>query len=76
MNEIKIDKKYPMPTSVKEGRRKTKYPWHDLEVGDSFTIEATYSAHPAVAYANKKYAPKAFKTARDKDGKLRIWRVK
>lgn len=34
---IKLDKGIPLPPRVKTGRA-TKYPWKDMEVGDSFFV--------------------------------------
>lgn len=36
---IKVDKGVPMPAA----HGKSIYPWHDLEVGDSFVINVTSS---------------------------------
>lgn len=40
MSEIKIDKGVPIPTEVHKNR---KYPWYEMEVGDSFFAKNAYS---------------------------------
>lgn len=64
---VKIDKGIPIP--VLYGKNHTKYPWHEMEVGDSFLCEAS-NAHSCVNQANRAYAPKKF-MARSR----RIWRI-
>lgn len=56
-----------------------RYPWHDLEVGQSFFVPdpplTKKGLFASVCYvANKRHAPKKF-TQRKVDGGLRIWRV-
>jgi hypothetical protein len=68
---IKIDKGIPMP-----GHHSEKYPWKDMEVGDSFLVEgmmkATQMSGPK-AYAAKKYGH-TYATRLEEKG-LRVWRI-
>lgn len=67
MSEIKIEKDIPIP----KNRRKQKYPWHDMEVGDSFLIQRNTLSMGAV---NDRYSPKKF-IARKVENGVRIWRI-
>lgn len=70
---IQIDKGIPIP-----GRgRKAKYPWRQMEVGDSFIIINTTnrSCSRYVGWANKLYVPLRFVGRTMPDGNYRIWRV-
>ena len=76
---IKIDKDVPMP-DVRGGLgRKIKYPWPDMEVGDSFLVgDAAKSKkglyHSIIFSPSKRYAPKRFSQRATPEG-LRVWRV-
>ena len=67
---IKIEKDIQVPH-----RRKNKYPWLEMEAGDSFFVEADHAegARAATYYASKKYQ-RTF-TCRKVDGGIRIWRT-
>lgn len=71
--EVKIDKKIPFP-----GRRygvKTKYPWKELNIGDSFAFDGSVeNAHASSTYYNNRTG-KVFR-ARAYNGGARIWRIK
>lgn len=73
--EYKIEKNIPMPN-----KRSAKYPWHDMEVGDSFLItdagrtKAGYFVNYS-HWASKKNAPKKF-AQRTEGQALRVWRIK
>ena len=75
----KVEKDVPIPENVSRGS-KSKYPWDEMEVGDSFfvadadkrkkkSISATISQHRKL---NKNFG--RFVT-RSIDGGLRVWRV-
>jgi hypothetical protein len=68
---MKIDKGIPMP---KRNTRNSRYPWKELEVGDSFFIPGSSNGYSTVTYANKVYAPKRFACRKDNAG-VRIWRI-
>jgi len=72
---IVIDKGIPIPV-VNHGAAR-KYPWCEMEVGDSFFIAdcdlGARNGH-AANKASKRYAPKVF-TSRKVPGGRRTWRV-
>ena len=66
---VKIDKNVPMPAY----KSRQKYPWHTMEVGDSFV----YPNRDVGQYASimsVRYSPKKF-IGRTVEGVNRIWRV-
>ena len=68
---IKVEKGIPMPT---RGRgASSKYPWHDMDVGDSFAAPMK-DPHQAAATASMRQKPKRF-LARKIEGGYRIWRI-
>lgn len=72
ITEIKIEKGVPIP------RKGLKYPWPEMEVGDSFAFFPNLkpvSAYAATHNASKAYAPRKFEARRDADGNMRCWRV-
>lgn len=68
-----IEKNIPVPTTGKG--RPDKYPWKNMEVGDSFLVPDSTSA---MFVGRKQYAQRAhnarYVTRREADG-LRVWRV-
>lgn len=77
---IEIEKGVPLPRYSKTGKgHGCKYPWHEMEVGDSFLVpdyplDKRGHATPIASAATQRYRPKRFiqrSTARG----LRIWRV-
>lgn len=73
---IAIEKNIPAPTS--HPGRPAKYPWHDMEVGDSFFLpnagrtEQQRLSTRATAFARRR----GFKFAtRRMDGGVRVWRL-
>jgi len=72
---LKIDKGVPIPPPTKGGGQ-FKYPWHEMEVGDSFVVVGvTRSLWRNHARANITYAPKMWE-ARPEGKDLRVWRTK
>lgn len=67
---IKIDRGIPMPNA---GHKATIYPWHDMQVGDSFYVTGTRSN--GLASMGHKITGHTYKQSRDGDG-IRVWRVK
>ena len=63
---IKIDKNVPIPLRAK------KYPWHELNIGDSFAVPITLKS--AIYQSNKLYKPKKF-ICRQEDNHWRVWRI-
>lgn len=81
---IKVDKGIPRPRGA--GRRGgTKYPWEDMQVGDSFAVPLRGRPASAVqagltsskSGAQKKYGHKYVTSVVDEDGVrvVRVWRV-
>jgi hypothetical protein len=79
---IKIEKNIPMPHNIRAGY--SKYPFQNLEVGDSFLFplkpgqsKSNYIARARAAthQASKLLKPNKF-TARTTAEGLRIWRLK
>lgn len=81
MTKFEIEKGIPMPEKQKKKTgAAAKYPWEQMEVGDSFFIpnpptQANGRFTSMYAVASKRYAPKRFEQ-RQENGGLRIWRVK
>ena len=75
--DITIDKDVPLPP---DGRRHSKYPWSEMEVGDSFVAER--EAKRGGLLSSSKHWPKAhdasirWATRACADGHIRIWRTK
>ena len=70
---------YPVeaiPLPAKTGRV-PKYPWHKLEIGESFFVsgKSANDMGGAISNNNTRKAPKKF-TARTVNGGGRIWRIK
>ena len=72
MNSWELSSDHEMP---KKGRD-SKYPFKDMEVGQSFFVSGTTTAGKETIYAYN-YGRKAGKrfSARAVDGGVRIWRV-
>jgi hypothetical protein len=77
----KIEKKVEMPVV----HSKIKYPWQEMQVGDSVLIQADdgetlYNLKRRVGPAARYYGDKTgkqFKTLLDRDGNgVRVWRIK
>ena len=70
---IKIDKNVPIPPDrLSRGR---KYPWDELEVGDSFFVEGKKFEPLRVSAAQIGKAKARKFIARQVDGGVRVWRV-
>lgn len=72
MSDIKIEKNVPMP-KVGSGRR-TKYPFGDMDIGDSFSSPDQRVASASLHYGKRH--DKKFSMQRQPDGSYRTWRVK
>jgi hypothetical protein len=73
---IDIDKDIPIPSKA-TGNKLRKYPWDELEIGDSFLFPAEYGIkacstrmHAAAHRSRKKY------TSRTTPEGVRCWRIK
>lgn len=68
MADVQIEKGIEVPRPIRQGR----YPWAQMEVGDSFLI-AGKEALGSVYNANKAHKPKHY-IARKTEGGVRVWR--
>lgn len=74
--EIKVEKGFAIPTL----KANSKYPWHDLAIGDSFFVPGKLITQMSVTEPNRRLKPRKF-TARTRtlkdDGEegVRVWRV-
>lgn len=71
-----IDKHVPPPTE--QTARAAKYPWAQMEVGDSFHFDGSPGIRDRISASSRSFAKThagfAFVTRREGDG-YRIWRV-
>lgn len=67
---IKIDKNIPFPVH-REGHG---YPWHEINVGDSFIYDGTILAAQQAALYYSRKTDKTFK-ARTLNKRVRVWRI-
>lgn len=74
MSEIKIEKGIPIPEGDGRRGRAPKYPWRNMEVGDSFFVREKPSAVARGACEAGKRCGRKFISRRIDDG-VRIWRV-
>lgn len=79
METYKIEKGIPIP---KVGRTR-KYPFQEMEIGDSFLYDKEFSrenmtliSNAARAWSNKGNYGYKFTVHKTEDNKIRIWRVK
>ena len=68
---IKIDKGVPLPVTYTVN---LKYPWLEMEIGDSFFVNATQSRIGSHAWQMGNRHNRKF-TTRKVDGGVRVWRV-
>jgi len=80
VSDFPVETGVPIPDSPQDGRCKYKYPWRQMNVGDSFFIAAADDARRKLArirslmyYHNNKY-PEHFE-GRVVDGGVRVWRT-
>lgn len=74
---IKVETNVPMPTVIPGRNSKARYPWREMEVGQSFVFpdDVSYdAAYQGAYYANYKLKPKKFRVARH-EGVIRCWRL-
>lgn len=75
---IKVEKGFPIPVVDETIRgRKYKYPWIDMEVGDSFLIEGATPAYVTSLIRNRERVD-GRRYVRKAQGEfdVRVWRVK
>ena len=74
--EIKIEKGVPVPPKSRNGGRKLKYPFDQMEVGDSFAANAPQNTVLSSARAYARRNPGMTFTTREIDKKsCRVWRI-
>lgn len=80
MSAITIDRNVPLPhTRRGEGGRRPKYPWKDMQVGDSFVVTRKKGARVVMQQNSIRLCARAigYKVATRVSGNdLRVWRVK
>ena len=69
-----IDKNIPIPNGAPRGAP-PKYPFRDMEVGDSVLFPEAQQKIVAAAHVHGKFTGKKFKTRSTEDGGVRIWRI-
>ena len=79
MSDFKIEKGHSIPEFGRKGGAPAKYPWRQMEVGDSFFVATKTSAEVerfrgAVSGASARYKPQRWIT-RQVAGGIRAWRV-
>lgn len=75
---IKIEKGLPMPRPNKRHGGVRRYPWQEMEVGDSFFVPREGTSQKAIqalsCVTSKRWAPKRWAT-RTMPGGFRVWRT-
>lgn len=79
MSEFKIEKSVPVPASL-AGRR-AKYPWRDMDVGDSFFVplngeQRLTDLRSQVSRAAYSAFGKGGSATRQEGNGVRVWRIK
>jgi hypothetical protein len=70
---IEIEKDVPIPADHERGTR--KYPFHTMEVGDSFATD-TANIYNSVRFFVRKNPDKAFTSRKVGENQWRVWRTK
>lgn len=75
MTKYTIEKNIPIPTEA--GATRASYPFHQMEVGDSFTAPVSERARINNAICgHKKRHGAVFSVRTLGDGTVRVWRIK
>lgn len=71
---ISIEQNVPLPVNLRN-LNNLKYPWADMQIGDSFFVPGITSApiQSAKTYAQRKFG-RVFTARSVKDG-VRVWRI-
>jgi len=69
---IKVEKGVPVPKEPR--KRNVKYPWREMEVGDSFYTETSQPVVSSSAILAQKRTGMRFTTKREGTG-TRVWRI-
>jgi hypothetical protein len=71
-----IEKNIPMPPQEKREHAKRKYPFNQMEVGDSFLVGKENREKTRIACFNEGVRKKKlFKVTKDLEGEIRCWRL-
>lgn len=70
-----VDKKVPIPKRFGGKGAAVKYPWHELEVGDSFLVEGTEQRSVSSSAASFGSRNKMKFATRKEGNKTRVWRI-
>jgi hypothetical protein len=71
-----IEKNVPMKQKVERAKFKRKYPFDDMEIGDSFLVATENREKVRVAsYIEGIRKHKLFKVTLDEDDNVRCWRL-
>lgn len=73
MAQIKIDKGVPIP-AARWSTGKRKYPFPDMEIGDSFFTESSQDTVGSSVTIYSRFNNKKF-TTRSENGGTRVWRI-
>lgn len=74
MSILPVEKGIPMP-EMKSHSSRRKYPWYEMEVGDSFAFpEGTTMAKALTTASSQSKNGREFKSRRV-DGGIRCWRI-
>lgn len=79
INRFKIEKNIPIPAPTRQAR-KSKYPWDDMDIGDSFAVDepsdtAFRKLYSTVFTRMRKHPGKKYKVGIDETNRARVWRV-
>jgi hypothetical protein len=71
---FKIEDEHAIPAARQHNGRREKYPWSQLDVGQSFFVEgvALRSMSSTASHAGRRNGKKFI--ARDAEGGVRVWR--
>ena len=80
MSEIEIEKGIAIPAYGIRGSHRAKYPFRQMEVGDSFTVMDTTVSFQVLMNrlcgASRNCKNKKFTTRKIGDHEVRVWRLK
>lgn len=73
---FRLEKGIPVPPPSNGARGISKWPFKDMEVGDSFTSESVDAGHSAMRYAGNKYPDRKYVSRMVDHKTIRFWRIK
>lgn len=69
-----IEKNVPIPQKNRHGRP-SKYPWRDMEVGDSFVMQLKVNSAVNMCRHARATTGYKFSCRTQPDGTVRVWRI-